>query len=149
MLEAAAVAAGGPWAWFRTAGLQYGDYGQYAEMLNGEMVIPGRGDRLHLMRRPTNPHDTNAVEIWWRNFWFLGHVPRPTAAILAGPLDAGRAARAYALDPGESYPQDHPVPYEVACLFRCVQAFDFSQDGEFRCVHGVVVVWKNLADDPH
>lgn len=86
--------------WFTAplAGMQFYSHGA-SDGLGGR-VRPGAGDRLHLVRRPDNPYDRNAVECWWRNEYMLGHLPRDTAADIAGPLDAGKAARAYVYRPG-------------------------------------------------
>ncbi len=53
------------------------------------------------MREPENPHDENAVEVWWRNGIRLGHLPRRVAAEISGPLDAGVALRAYVAHGGD------------------------------------------------
>lgn len=92
--EVPALRAGEPWLGTSIAGLQFYDYGAVDE-LTGEPLIPAAGDRLHLVREPANPHDPNAVEVWWRNGIRLGHLPRFVAAEVAGPLDAGVALRAY------------------------------------------------------
>lgn len=86
--------------WFAAplAGMQFYDHGRKDGL--GGRVVPAPGDRLHLVRRPDNPADANAVEVWWKNEHMLGHLPRDTAADIAGPLDAGKAARAYVLRPG-------------------------------------------------
>ncbi|WP_202814891.1 HIRAN domain-containing protein [Aureimonas sp. N4] len=72
----------------------------------GEGILYGRvrpvvGDRLHLVREPENRHDANAVEVWWRNEYKLGHVPRYLARIVAPELDAGKALRAYVWNGGD------------------------------------------------
>ncbi|CAO4181082.1 HIRAN domain-containing protein [Methylorubrum populi] len=89
-----------PWLSCAIAGLQFYDYGAVDE-LTGEPLIPAAGDRLHLVREPANPHDPNAVEVWWRNGIRLGHLPRFVAAEVAGPLDAGVALRAYVANGGD------------------------------------------------
>ncbi|WP_267358612.1 MULTISPECIES: HIRAN domain-containing protein [unclassified Methylobacterium] len=89
-------------AWFTTeiAGLQYHSYGRTDE-LTGERVIPLPGDRLSLVREPANPHDANAIQVWWKNGRMLGHLPRYCASELAPLLDDGVAARAYVMQPGD------------------------------------------------
>ncbi|ACS39114.1 HIRAN domain-containing protein [Methylorubrum extorquens] len=99
-VEAACLARGEPWFISEVAGLQFYDYDSRDE-LTGERVRPEMGDRLHLVRAPENEHDSNAIEIWWRNSVRLGHVPRYTAAQVAPLIDAGAAARAYVYDPGD------------------------------------------------
>lgn len=98
--ESERLAAGEPWFATELAGLQYYAYGRLDE-LTGERVIPLPGDRLHLVREPENPHDSHAVQVWWRNSAMLGHLPRTVAAEVAPLLDAGVAARAYVHTPGD------------------------------------------------
>lgn len=100
MVEAPALLAAEPWFASEIAGLQFYDYGKVDE-LTGERVLPQPGDRLHLVREPANPHDANAVQVWWRNSRMLGHLPRYTALRIAPLLDAGAAARAYVHHPGD------------------------------------------------
>ncbi|WP_395454308.1 HIRAN domain-containing protein [Azospirillum melinis] len=87
------------WATTSVAGLQFYAYGTHDELV-GE-VIPPPGDRLTIMRRPENYADANACEVWWRNCFHLGHLPRGVAAELAPALDAGKGLRAYVIDPGD------------------------------------------------
>lgn len=98
--EAERLARGEPWFASEVAGLQFYAYGKTDEM-TGEPVIPQPGDRLNLVREPENPHDSNAVQVWWRNSHMLGHLPRTVAAEVASLLDAGVAARAYVHTPGD------------------------------------------------
>ncbi|SFU51808.1 MULTISPECIES: HIRAN domain-containing protein [unclassified Methylobacterium] len=91
---------GEPWVDASIAGLQFYDYGLVDE-LTGEPLIPAAGDRLSLVREPENPHDADAVEVWWRNGIRLGHLPRRVAAEIAGQLDAGVALRAYVAHGGD------------------------------------------------
>lgn len=100
MVEAPALHASEPWFASEVAGLQFYAYGQVDE-LTGERVIPQPGDRLHLVREPANPHDRNAIQVWWRNAHMLGHLPRYTAERIAPLMDAGAAARAYVHHPGD------------------------------------------------
>ncbi|ACS39423.1 HIRAN domain-containing protein [Methylorubrum extorquens] len=93
------VAAGEPWLMTELAGLQFYDYGEWDEFLERH-VMPRNGDRLSLVRAPDNPHDANAVEVWWNNGVRLGHLPRAVAAVIAGPLDLGLRCRAYIADGG-------------------------------------------------
>lgn len=93
------VAAGEPWFMTELAGLQFYDYGVWDEVLE-ERVMPRDGDRLSLVRAPDNPHDANAIEVWWNNGVRLGHLPRSVAAVVAGPFDLGLRCRAYIADGG-------------------------------------------------
>lgn len=99
-VEIPALLAAEPWFATEVAGLQFYDYGKVDE-LTGERVLPLPGDRLHLVREPANPHDPNAVQVWWRNSRMLGHMPRFTAERVAPLMDAGAAARAYVHTPGD------------------------------------------------
>ncbi|GJE46990.1 hypothetical protein GOFOIKOB_0009 [Methylobacterium tardum] len=99
-VEIPALKAGEPWIDSSIAGLQFYDYAAIYE-LTGEPLIPVAGDRLSLVRESENPHDSNAVEVWWRNGIRLGHLPRRVAAEIAGPLDAGVALRAYVAHGGD------------------------------------------------
>lgn len=89
-----------PWLDTAVAGLQFYDYAGVDE-LTGEPLIPAAGNRLSLVREPENPHDPNAIEVWWRNGVRLGHLPRRVAAELAGSLDAGVGLRAYVAHGGD------------------------------------------------
>lgn len=100
MVEAPALLACEPWFCTEVAGLQFYAYGQVDE-LTGERILPMPGDRLHLVREPANPHDENAIQVWWRNAHMLGHLPRYTAECIAPLMDAGTAARAYVHHPGD------------------------------------------------
>jgi hypothetical protein len=51
------------------------------------------GDALALVREPGNPHDPNAVSVWWRGRK-LGYVPRSDNAAIAWGLDRGEPLRA-------------------------------------------------------
>jgi hypothetical protein len=46
------------------------------------------GDALALVREPDNPHDTNAVAVFWRSHK-LGYVPRTQNSALAWAMDRG------------------------------------------------------------
>ncbi len=73
-VEIEALRRGEPWLDTTVAGLQFYDYAGIDE-LTGEPLIPAAGDRLSLVREPENPHDPNAVEVWWRNGIRLGTCP--------------------------------------------------------------------------
>jgi hypothetical protein len=65
-VEVPALNTGAPWFGSEVAGLQFNAYGR-CDDLTGERIMPRLGDRLHLVRDPENPHDANAVGVWWRN----------------------------------------------------------------------------------
>jgi hypothetical protein len=44
---------------------------------------------FRLEREPDNPHDPNAISVWFLNDR-LGHLPKPVAKRLAPLMDAGR-----------------------------------------------------------
>lgn len=46
------------------------------------------GEPLTLMRQPSNPHDSNAIAIYYAGNQ-LGHIPRTDAARMAVLMDAG------------------------------------------------------------
>jgi len=50
-------------------------------------------DELRLVREPDNPHDGNAVEIYWHRHK-LGYLPRRENKVVAGLLDQGIALSA-------------------------------------------------------
>lgn len=100
-LEAARIEAGEPWTATHVAGLQFYDYDR-DDGLEGR-VRPAVGDRLHLVREPDNPHDPNAVEVWWRNQYKMGHLPRSLARLVAPEMDEGKPLRAYVWNGGDGY----------------------------------------------
>lgn len=61
------------------------------------------GDTLTLKRAPTNPHDSNAIEVLWQG-QLLGFVPRRENKAIARAMDRGEplVARVVALRPEES-----------------------------------------------
>ncbi|MFF9551158.1 HIRAN domain-containing protein [Methylobacterium fujisawaense] len=99
-VEIPALNRGEAWLVSECAGLQFYAYGRRDD-LTGERIMPRLGDRLHLVRDPENPHDANAVGVWWRNAHQIGHLPRYAAAAVAPLLDAGAAARGYVYDEGD------------------------------------------------
>lgn len=99
-VEIPALNRGEAWLVSECAGLQFYAYGRRDD-LTGERIMPRLGDRLHLVRDPENPHDANAVGVWWRNAHQIGHLPRYAATAVALLLDAGAAARAYVYDEGD------------------------------------------------
>ena len=97
-VEAVPLEDGAAYRRIGVAGLQYYGYGRPG--LDGQPMIPKAGDRVQLVREPTNPHDANAIMVIWRNSLVLGHVPRGDAKLLAPTLDAGVLVRSYVTDPG-------------------------------------------------
>ena len=61
------------------------------------------GDTLTLKRDPTNPHDSNAIQVLWQGH-MLGFVPRRENKAVARAMDRGDplVARVVALRPEES-----------------------------------------------
>lgn len=88
------------WAATVIAGLQFYDCGRSDELAPNGVVLPALGDRVSLVRAPENPADPNAVEVWWRNSFRLGHLPADVAAQVAGAMDEGKALRGYVVRPG-------------------------------------------------
>lgn len=80
------------------AGLQY--YAYHRDDGLGGRVEPRAGDPLTLVRDPENRHDSFAIEVWWRNGYKLGHLPREDAADLAPLMDRGLGVVARVADPG-------------------------------------------------
>lgn len=86
------------------AGLQFYEYYLLDDLTN-EPIRPKFGERIELVRQPDNRHDSNAVEVWYKNGQHqLGHLPRDIAALVAPAMDAGRHLRAYAVLPGDGGP---------------------------------------------
>lgn len=84
----------------RIAGLQFYDYDEFDDVIG--LVRPVPGDRFQLIRQPKNPHDRNAVEVWFRDGRLqLGHLPRELAAEIAPLMDRGIHVRAYAASEGD------------------------------------------------
>ena len=74
-----------PWFVTEVAGLQFYD----ADALNlSDELAHAQGDDIQLVRRPDNPYDENAVEVWCSNGRHqCGHLPREIAADIAPLLD--------------------------------------------------------------
>ena len=102
-LERPRLEAGEPWHTTQLAGLQF--YRYNSRGLDEAPVRPDVGERLHLVRRPDNPADANAVEVWLRNEHLLGHIPRDLAARIAPELDHGISLRAAGRRPGLGRPR--------------------------------------------
>lgn len=101
-LEQARIEEGDAWTVSALAGLQYHAY-HGDDGLDG-IVRPRAGDRLHLVREPTNPYDENAVRVYWRNEHQLGHLSSHLAEDVSAALDRGESLRAYIFDEGDGGP---------------------------------------------
>jgi len=53
-----------------------------------------KNDTLELRREPTNPHDRNAIEIYWNKIK-LGYVPKADNSVIAQLIDRGNRLNAY------------------------------------------------------
>lgn len=143
-LERGRLEAGEPWYVAQLAGLQFYRYDQ--PDLNEEPLRPDPGERLNLVRRPDNPHDTNAVEVWLRNEHMLGHVARGLAARIAPALDRGVPLRCYALGPGMG------EAWSVQALFvgrPMAEDHGFWLHHQVADAEWVVSCAKRHADAPH
>lgn len=60
------------------------------DTLQPEIVV---GDALELVREPNNPHDKNAVGVFWRGAR-LGYLPRKENNAVAKAMDDGETVRA-------------------------------------------------------
>ena len=101
-VEVDCIRAGAAWCHSQVAGLQFYDYGK--EGLDGAPIRPVEGNRLNLVRSPSNLSDKYAVEVWWRNDKRIGHLPREVAAVVAKWMDQGHWLRAYVADGGNGRP---------------------------------------------
>lgn len=70
------------------------------------------GDRLDLVREPTNPHDVHAVRIEWRGHT-LGYVPRRANPDLARQMDHGAQPRGVVTALSKSRNGRHRITYEI------------------------------------
>ena len=71
------------------------------------------GDRLTLIREPTNPHDANAVRIEWQGH-MLGYVPRRDNADLARQMDHGARAEGRVTELHRAANGRHRISYEIS-----------------------------------
>ena len=71
------------------------------------------GDRLTLVREPSNPHDTNAVRIEWQGH-MLGYVPRRDNADLARQMDHGARAEGRVTELHRASNGRHRISYEIS-----------------------------------
>ena len=101
-LEAALSDGSEFWCTSEIAGLQFYSYNSDDDLIG--KVIPKVGDSITIMRRPNNPKDRNACEVWWRNNFLLGHLPRGLASQIAHEIDEGKGLRAYVINDGDGSP---------------------------------------------
>ena len=70
------------------------------------------GDRLTLVREPSNAYDANAVRIEWQGH-MLGYLPRRENADLARQMDHGAPVEARITELARAANGRHRVSYEV------------------------------------
>lgn len=90
------------WDWAAIAGLQLYDYGKDDGL--GGRVMPTIGEPLTLVRNTDNLFHKEAIEVWYRNGYQLGHIPRWFAEKLAPQMDIGLSCKAFVRDPGNGRP---------------------------------------------
>ena len=71
-----------------------------------------QGDRLTLVREPTNAHDANAIRLEWQGH-MLGYVPRKDNADVARQMDHGSQPIARITDLGKHGNGRHRISYEI------------------------------------
>ena len=71
------------------------------------------GDRLTLVREPSNPHDANAIRIEWQGH-MLGYVPRRENADLARQMDLGARAEGRITALTKAVNGRHRISYEIS-----------------------------------
>ena len=71
------------------------------------------GDRLTLVREPTNAHDSNAVRIEWQGH-MLGYVPRRDNADLARQMDHGARVEGRVTELHRAANGRHRISYEIS-----------------------------------
>ena len=76
-----------------------------------------KGDRLTLVREPSNPHDANAIRIEWQGH-MLGYVPRRENADLARQIDLGAQAEGRITALGKAANGRHQISYEISVPLR-------------------------------
>jgi hypothetical protein len=75
-----------------------------------------KGDRLTLVREPSNAHDANAIRIEWQGR-MLGYVPRRDNADLARQLDRGARVEARVTELTRAANGRHRLSYEIYVPF--------------------------------
>jgi hypothetical protein len=72
-----------------------------------------KGDRLTLVREPSNPHDANAIRIEWQGH-MLGYVPRRENADLARQIDLGARPEGRITALSKAANGRHQISYEIS-----------------------------------
>lgn len=72
-----------------------------------------KGDRLTLVREPSNPHDANAIRIEWQGH-MLGYVPRRENADLARQIDLGARPEGRVTALSKARNGRHQISYEIS-----------------------------------
>lgn len=72
-----------------------------------------KGDRLTLVREPSNPHDANAIRIEWEGH-MLGYVPRRENADLARQMDLGARPEGRITALSKAVNGRHRISYEIS-----------------------------------
>ena len=75
------------------------------------------GERLTLVREPSNPHDANAVRLEWQGH-MLGYVPRKDNADLARQMDHGARVQAHVTELTRFANGRHRISYEISVPLR-------------------------------
>jgi hypothetical protein len=75
------------------------------------------GDRLSLVREPSNPNDANAVRLEWQGR-MLGYVPRKDNTDLARQMDYGARVEARITDLTRTANGRYRMSYEVYVPLR-------------------------------
>lgn len=76
-----------------------------------------KGDRLTLLREPSNPHDANAIRIEWQGH-MLGYVPRRENADLARQIDLGARPEGRITALSKAANGRHRISYEISVPLR-------------------------------
>ena len=71
------------------------------------------GDRLTLVREPSNAHDTHAIKLEWQGH-MLGYVPRRDNTDLARQMDHGARVEARITDLRRAANGRHRISYEIS-----------------------------------
>lgn len=72
-----------------------------------------KGDRLTLVREPSNPHDANAIRIEWQGH-MLGYVPRRENVDLARQIDLGARPEGRVTALSKVRNGRHQISYEIS-----------------------------------
>ena len=72
-----------------------------------------KGDRLTLLREPTNPHDANAIRIEWQGH-MIGYVPRRDNIDIARQMDHGAPVDARVTELNRAANGRRRISYEIS-----------------------------------